>query len=281
MTTDWQDDQPHPHMALAQYTQGVPLARKPVNAGNASGTVAGSMVQTLVPLTAQDQPGFQILLFLTQAAGVPTIPFTKLNVIWQDTASGLSMTPRSFVLPVCSPSSAIYCITGPARLDQVQVTLQNIDPAIGVNYSFTYSQNSHPWEVERCLEVSFNTLPLFTRPVGNPLDGVLGSMMATVAASGHQDRLAATWAGKGMVTVDNTGGAADVIVQLIDPGVVLGVATLYGTASTGILWSERVTANGPVSLEAALPNGPVVMRVNNTSGASSVSPTVTLLYVDQ
>lgn len=281
MTTDWQDYQPHPHMALAQYTQGMPLARRPGNANNASSTMAPGASPTLVSSTTQDQVGYQLLLFLTQGSGTPTEPFCRLNFIWEDIASGLSVVPKSLILPVCTSSPGIYCITGPARMDTVEVTIQNLDLSMSVNYSFTYSQNSHPWEVERCIEAGLNPVPLFTRPVANPLDGILGSMMTTIAASGHADRLAATWTGKAMITVDNTGGAADVIAQLLDPGVVLGGSTLYGTATTGILWSQRVTANNPVSQEVALPNGPVVMRLTNTSSTSTVSPTATLTYIDQ
>lgn len=281
MTTDWQDDQPHPHMALAQYTQGIPLARKPNNLGTTAGSLPPATTQPLFTAVAQDQPGWQMLLFLTTAIGAPTVPFCKLSFTWQDSATMLSAVTESYVLPFGTTSPCVYILDGPARLDLASASLGNLDPAVGCDIQFSYTETSHMWLVPRCLETTFVPVPQFTRPVGNPLDGVLGSMMTTIAASGHSDRLAASWAGGAMVVADNTGGTADIIVQLLDPGAVLGGSTLYGTASTGVLWGDRVAAGTSASLEAELPNGPVVMRVTNTSASVSVSPTVTLLRVDQ
>lgn len=281
MTTDWQDYQPHPHMALAQYSQGVPLARKPSNLGFGSNSIAGGASTVLVSASNQDQPGYQMVLLLTQTSVTATIPFASVTIKWTDSASGFTTVPKVFVLPCSSPTGTFFYINGPARMDTVEIDLKNLDPAQIVSYSFSYTQNSHPWTIDRCIECGINTVPQLTRPNGNPQDGILGSSSPTIAANSHVDRLATTWTGTALVSADNTGGTSAGVIQLLDPGFVLGSSTLYGTASSGIIWAQALPAGGQFATLCALPNGPVVMRISNIGASAAITPTVTLAYIDQ
>ena len=281
MTVDWQDYQPHPHMALAQYSQGVPLARKPNNLGSVSSSLGAGATTTLITATNQDQPGYQAVIFLTQTNVAAAIPFCILTLTWTDSASGFSATPKQFILPAGFGSASVFYISGPARMDTVTMTLKNLDPASFVSFSFTYTQNSHMWLIDRCAEVTLANVPQFTRANGNPIIGILGSSNPSVGIGFTSNRLMATWTGRCQVTVDDVGGSGSVTVRLTDPGAILGGPTLYSTASSGILWSMTVAPGSPQSFEADLPNGPVVAQTTNNSNTSAISPTVTVTAIDQ
>lgn len=277
MTTDWSDWNPHPHMALAQYTQRVPIARNSTGMGNNNSGVIGGGTTNLISGVAIDQPSFQMLIGLEYAQVIATVPFGRMKFLWQDTASGFQVDPDWAIPAGGAAATNFYYISGPAKADALTIELDNLDPAQILSFSFGISAVSHVYERFRIQEVGGTAVPQFTRPGLNNQMGVLGSVGALIAASGTIDRLASCYGGKAIINVDNLGGTPAVEVELLDPGVIAGGSPLYGAANSGVLYSTTVAGGGSSTQEVALPYGPVVIREINVSNTVTVQPTTTLI----
>lgn len=277
MTTDWPDWQPHPHMALAQYTQRIPLARNSGGIGNGNGFVPAGGSVNLVSGVTTDQPSFHMLINLATLTSGVTVPFGRLKFLWTDSASGFQVDPDWAVLPGGFGTPNFAYVSGPAKADTLTVELDNLDPAAILSYGFGISTQSQVYNQFRVEELTGATVFGFTRPGLQPQLGNLGSMSPLLAASGHADRLAMAWGGPAILALDDTVSVVGVLVQLLDPGVVLGTGALYAVASSGVI--AALTSPGETSplAQVSLPFGPVVIRETNLSASASVQPTTTLM----
>src|SRR5579864_2008707 len=255
MTTDWADFNPHPHMALAQYSQGVPLARKPGGVGSASNTVAASGTTRLINAQIVDQPSFQSILLLTQVATGTVLPFGRVRVTWGDVASGFSAQTDTFGLVAGQNAASVAFIQGPCRGDTITVDLDNIDTVKTLTYSFGVSQVSHVYEVVRVQEVTQVAVEHFTRPSMQPQAGVLASVNTAVAVGPAANFLASAWCGRAFLMVDNSNQPNDVLVQLVDPGQIARGTPLFGTAGLCDFAAIRVAAGQADTIQVSLPNG--------------------------
>lgn len=280
MTTDWSDWNPHPHMALAQYTQRLPIARNSTGMGNANTSVPASGSINLISNVAIDQPSFQMLIGLEYTNVATAIPFGKMRFLWQDVASGFQVDPDWAILPGAFSAVEFVYISGPAKADQLTVELDNLDAAQILFADFGISAVSHVYERFRVQEVSGSVIPQFTRPGLNNQMGVLGSVGANVLASTHIDRLASAWGGQAVLNVDNTAGTVSIAVSLIDPGIIAGGTPLYGLAGVGAIASMTVAGGSSNTQIVSLPYGPVVIRETNLSSTTAVQPTTTLMRLE-
>lgn len=280
MTADWPDDNPSAHRALAIYGQGVPLARKPNSVVNSVNTILPSLSATLASGAIIDQPSFQAAIVLQAAAAGGALPFGKVKITWADAASGISSIPDVPVLPASNGSASAFLITGPSRMDALSIELDNLDPGVTLSYSFGLSQTSHAYDRLRVQETTGAVVAGFTRPGGNPGMGMLANISATIPVSSAISRLALTWAGKAILSVDNEAGTVPVTVRLMDPGVILGGSPLYQGANSGIFEAVVVAAGSAINQEVSLPPGPVVINEENLSATVTPTPTVLLQRVD-
>lgn len=277
MTADWPDDNPSAHRALAIYTQRVPLAHNATGVGNASGSLLGGATSNIVSAATVDQPSFQMLIGIN--AGVPgtTIPFARAKFQWTDTASGFGVTPDWCVMSGAVSGLNFHYIRGPVRADSLTIELDNLEPAQILSYSFGISAVSHVYEDFVIEEVGGQGVLGFTRPAQQAQMGVLGSVNASIPASGTIDRLCMAYNGKAILTSTDVGGTTGVRVQLLDPGVALGGSPILGLSNSGFLAGLDVQASPPANMEVSLPNGPVVIRQINLSSTGAQQPTTTLM----
>lgn len=277
MTADWPDDNPSAHRALAIYSQRVPLAHNATGIGNNSGSVLGGGNTNIVSGATFDQPSFQMLIGFN--AGVPgtTIPFGRLKFKWTDTASGFTVDPDWAVCSGATSGLNFHYCRGPVRADMLTIELDNLEPAQLLSFSFGISAVSHVYEDFVMEEVGGQAVIGFTRPAQQAQMGVLGSVNAAIPASGTIDRLAIAYNGKAIFTVFNNPGPQTVRVELIDPGVTLGVGPILGLSNSGVIAVQDVTASTPGNMEVSLPNGPVVIREVNLDAGAAQQPTTTLM----
>lgn len=277
MTVDWTDDNPHAHMALAQYSQGIPLQRKPNAIASGNNTILGGSNSLIASGAVLDQLAYHLIIGVAQQNAGATIPFARLLFNWADSASGLAIQPDEAVLCCGSSGLNFYYISGPARADSVTLQLNNLDPAQPITYSFGMSEQGHVYEYFSVEEVTQLPVIGFTRSGQKNTLSTVGSVGALLAASGTIDRLAATWGGEANVHVDNTAGTVPIEVLVLDPGVTAGGVPLLGVANSGIIWGAQVPASSTADALIHLPYGSVIIRETNLSNVTAVQPTTTIM----
>lgn len=280
MTADWADWNPHPHMALAQYSQGVPLARNAGGMGTGTGAIAANGTTNLIASVAIDQPSFQMLIGFEYTMVGTLIPFGKLRFLWQDTASGFQVDPDWTILVGGFAALDFVHIIGPAKADTLTIACDNLDTMQALSFSFGISKTSHVFSRFRVQEVGQPGVPVFTRAGQNNQMGILGSVGVNVPASSHVDRLCSAWGGPAGINVDNSAGTVAILVQVLDPGIIAGASPLYGTSGAGVIWSANVAAGQTANAELPLPYGPVAIRETNASATTAVQPTTTLTRLE-
>lgn len=277
MTADWPDDNPSAHRAAAIYTQRVPLAHDATGLGTGTNSVIGGGHTNLISGVNVDQPSFHMLIGLN--AGVPgtTVPFGRLKFQWTDIASGFTVDPDWAVLTGAVSGLNFTYVFGPVRADQLTIELDNLEPTNLLSYSFGISAVSHTYDEFKIQEVGGSSAFGFTRPAQQNQMGVLGSVNASIPASGTVDRLCMAAGGKAILSSNNDGGVSTVRVQLLDPGIIAGGAPILGLSNSGILATQEVQPALPTLGEVSLPNGPVVIRQINTSTTTAQQPTTVLM----
>lgn len=280
MTTDYPDWGTSGDRAAHIYTQGVPLARKSGALAFTTSTILPGHTTTVVNLSAIDQPSFHMVLDLAWLGAVPTIPFALVSFDWTDSASGFSFQSDTAVLPGGNGSADFYYIDGPARADQVLVSVLNLDPAAVLTYGVGMSQQSGLYPRFTVQETLVPAIPGFTRASSDNQCGIIGSTNDLINVSATNDRLCSTWGGEIKINVDNLAGTVGIQSSIIDPGIITGGSPLLGTAASGIIWSQTVGAGATSHDTFYAPYGSLVIRTKNTSGASTVQPTVTLARLE-
>lgn len=280
MTVDWPDWQPHPHMATAQYAQGVPIARKPTGIFDNNGNLAASGSTTLFSNHTIDQPSFQFVVFLQYGAGAPVLPFARIQLVWTDSASGFQVGSDQFILPVGQAAASEFLITGNSRMDELTANLFNLDTVLPLQWTIGVSQTSHVYDKIRLQEIGAPQIPTFTRDSASPAVGILSSSIASIGANSHRDVLATAWSGLAQLSVDNEGNANPITVKIIDPGQSTANTHIMGTTGEGVLAVTTVQAGQTGFVQVILPYGAVVIRGVNSS-AAAFGPAITLSRLDQ
>ncbi len=270
---DWQTPQAH---ATQIALTGVPLLRLTNNSGTASlTTLAGGATVTLVPTTTINQPGYEASFVLWFPAGSGTVPFVQLAFIWIDSASGLTVFQRNVVITAGNgPTNPVHTrMWGPVQGDQIQVVAFNLDPAVTATFDWTVNQTSHVFEHDWASQGAYaGTAPIgFTNPLGMPSTNLLVKHSPTIAASGTDKVLCALWLGDAVLNIDNSGSASSVTVQMQDPA---GFAS--GTAGA-TLWKGVVAAGATLSQPLTLPATPMLLELQNTATAGSITPSEILV----
>jgi len=269
-------------IAAQIYGQSVPLARKPINLGNGSGDVAAATIIPLLSAAPVTQPAYQLYLFLQADNSGTTIPFCKLHMKWTDTSSGLMLDLDQLLVPVGFPSFCDVFVTGPAREDQITLTLENLDPSVSVSYTYTCTQTSQVYTELRAIQGDTNTMPTTLSKASQiPQFGVLYASAPTIMPGTPSQHIANTWTGSASLAIDNTGQANAVLVQVLDPGIALGGSAIYTHSFSGIFASVQVAAGAIATALIALPNGPVVLKITNLGTTGAISPSVILVRNDK
>lgn len=265
---DWQTPQAHATQIAAT---GVPLLRGTNNLGTLALTaLGGGNTVTLISTTSINQPGYEAAFVLWFPAGSGTLPFLQLAFIWTDSASGLTVFQRDVVIAGGNGSTNPIRsrMWGPVQGNQLQVVAFNVDPTFTATFDWTVNQTSHVFEHDYAMQAAYaSTAPNgFTNPLGMPATNLIAKHSPTIAASGTDKVLLGLYFGDVQLDIDNTSSAQSVTVQLQDPA---GFAT--GTAGATV-WKQVVAAGGTLTQPMSLPATPMLLEMQNTATAGSITP---------
>lgn len=270
---DWQTPQAH---ATAIANTGVPLLRMTNNSGTASLTsLAGGATVTLVAPVVVNQPGWEASFIVWFPSASGTLPFLQLAFIWIDSASGLTVFQRNVVITAGNGASnpVRTRMWGPVQGDTLQVVAFNLDPAVTATFDWTVNQTSHVFEHDWVSQGAYAAVAPngFVNPLGTPTTNLLVKHSPTIAASGTDKVLCATWLGDVDLNIDNTASAGSVTVQVMDPA---GFAS--GTVGA-TLFKTVVPLGGTFSQSLTLPATPVILELQNTATIGSITPSEILI----
>lgn len=270
---DWTAPQAH---ATAIAAAGVPLLRGTNALGSQGGQQwAANSTTTLFSGLAITQPSFEGQFSLSFPAASGTVPFVRLTFSWTDSTSGLLVYAETFVITAGNgPANELaYYVRGPCHGDTLTVTAQNLDPAFTGTATWVINQTSHLWPNSYITQSAYAaTAPNgFTNPTGNPAEGLIALSNPSIGASGNVQRLLAVDNSQADLQLNAAGLPANIVYHLLDPG------TLYSTINQADMFSLSVAAGARSRDTIQLPNGPVLLQLNNTSTNASATPTFVLM----
>lgn len=258
---------------------GIPLLRFTNNIGFGSNTnVPAASTTSLFSTTNVMQPGYEGVFTLYFPATSGTIPFCRLNFIWTDLLTGLTVATRHFYLTAGngSANALSFYLAGPCRGNQLAVSITNLDPSFNGTLTWGINQTSHVYLRDFLVQQSLAaTAPNgFTNPNGDPAAGVMVESTPSIAANTTGFRLAGVYGGRAVFAVNNT-GASGLTAALVDP------AQIYGsTIANQRLVTMNLAAGTSQTVEVSLPYGPVNVQLVNLSTTTAVSPNVGLVALD-
>lgn len=137
---------------------GIPALRGTTQLGQASAqSLAASGTVTLLNNVNVVKPSFEAVLKLNLPSAAGTVPFAILGVGWQDAATGLQVGFKQYVLTAGNgPANPLmFYLSGPCRGNQLVLTLQNLDPAQILTYTWMFNVISHIYTTDRFLQPSY------------------------------------------------------------------------------------------------------------------------------
>lgn len=263
-------------------TNGIPPLRGTNNLGNATGqTIATGVNATLVNVASINKPGFEAVFSVSIPAAAGTVPFCILQVIWTDSATGLTVGQKQYVITSGngSANALTYYLSGPCRGNQITVKLRNQDPAQTATITWAVNQTSHTYLFDRLLQPLYAaTAPItFTNPNGNPSKGLLFSSTPTIANNANTTRLIAAYNGKVKINLDNTVQPGAAALQINTPSATgLYEEAAAPTSTFKMTCAAGAQANG----EWFIPNGAMVAQIFNTAAAGAITPNVTMTIAE-
>jgi hypothetical protein len=275
VTTDWQDYQPHPHQALAIYSQRVPLARNVANIlGAQNVNIPASSDVQILSFTTIDQPAFQLDVQVQLPLNALGVPFIRIDNSWVFGASGDFVAARSYALAAGNNQLNVGRLIGKCWGDVLTIAVFNLHATQPVTMNWDFSTVSHipdhdDWGNDLIVPVSG-----FNVPGGAPNLGILAATNPTIVPATPQSRLTNASNALCNICVDNSGQANALDVQITDPAPTI---PLYGLNAGATFWrSGSVVAGGVANGQFQMPNGPVLITMTNLGGAGNITPRVTL-----
>lgn len=261
---------------------GIPVLRGTDNFGTATGqTIASGVNATLVNGASVTKPGYEAIFQINLPAGVGTVPFAILQLIWTDSNTGLTVGLKQYILTSGNgPSNVLtYYAAGPCRGNQLTVKLRNQDPAQTITVTWAFNQTSHIYAYDSLLQATYaGTAPItFTNPNGNPSKGLLFSSNPSIGPNTNTTRLCAAYRGKVKINLDNTVQANSCAVQLNTPS----NTGLYDEANPPTSTMKITAAAGAqAQIEWAFPNGAMTVQIFNQGATNTIAPNVTITTLD-
>jgi len=261
---------------------GIPTLRGTDNLGNATAqTIAANTNATLLNAVNITKPGFEAVFSLNLPAAAGTVPFAILQVIWTDSATGLTVGIKQYILTTGNgPANPITVyLSGPVRGNQITLKLRNQDPAQTLTYTYAFNQTSHQYPIDKLLQPTYAaTAPItFSNTGGDPSKGLLASSSASIAASSSYTRLLACCNHKVKINLDNTVQVNAAALQINTPS----NTGLYLEANPPTSTFKTTAAAGAQSeSEWQIPNGAMVIQVFNQGTTNAITPNVTITLME-
>jgi hypothetical protein len=257
---------------------GIPVLRGTDNLGTANAqSLTANATTTLIASANLTKPSFEAVFQLNLPAGVGSIPFAVVNVLWQDTNTGLQVAAKNYIITAGNgPSNVLtFYLSGPCRGNQIVLKIANRDPAQTMTLTWAFNQTSHIYTADKLIQTSYAaTAPIGnSNPAGNPSKGLIFYSKPTIAASGSTDRLCAAHNMKCNIAIDNGGQANGCAVVLITPSsTALYEETAAGASMMGLVAGAGLRANQLWQF----PNGPLTVHIVNQAGTNSITPEISI-----
>lgn len=270
--TDFPDFQVPQAHATAVAATGVPLLSKPnVLVSSLLQSIPASGTQHYGPVTLT-QTGYAIQI-LVQFPVAATSPYVEVVLTWSDPVSSTVYGEQHYWVPGAAPPTAFTTLgEGPARSNQLTVTVNNNDPAQAATVSLLVAQDSVGRNVDRWYyrNAADNGLvvPGHTLAALPDDESVLGLFNAiTVAVSTTATFLCGMAPGQ---RVTLAGVASGIAASSIAIQVAAAPESVYGTP--GLLLQADITdLNENFTFTA--PRSPLLFKIRNnaTSGTLTFS----------
>lgn len=263
MTTDWPDDNPSSHRALAIYSQTVPLAAKSVKLGSAgTTTILPGATATLGPFTV-GQIGYEISIDIG-ANAASTNPIMQALMSWTDSSTGrITEEQRWGMVGASGANPQTYYGVGPSSGDTLTITLTNTDTVNSMTYAYVFAMNSRAYVRHDWRQQTFFPVPSFINAIYDQSGHFLLATSPTINAGQTQTRLVPLYAGT--VRLWSTFNVAyDLVVAAIDR--TIGIAPAGNQ-----IWEGAVTAagGGIQVAEFSLPRCTCTLIMTNNGAAQS------------
>lgn len=252
---------------------GVPLLRQTKTLGNGSAqTLTAGVMTTLLNKVSINQPSYEGLFSLFQAAATGTLPFASIVFNWFDSFSGLNVASKFFTITSGNGSgnALLFYISGPCFGNQLTVTITDLEPSTNQTLTWALNSTSHQHLIDRIYQSVYATTGPngFSNPNGNPSMGLLFEAAPAIGPSGTINRLLAVNNAVIDISIDDGAQANGLNVKLLDVS-----GQLTGTANTQLL-IRNIAAGNRDFVEMALPSAPVVLQLQNIAGTNTITPTV-------
>lgn len=264
-------------------TNGIPPLRGTINLGNATAqALTANVTATLLNTVAINKPSFEGMFKLNMPAGVGTVPFAALLVIWTDSSTGLTVGRKLYEIEAGNGAGnelTVY-LSGPCRGNQLTLQIRPQDPAQAMTLTWAFNQTSHTYLTDRLLQQGYAaTAPItYTNPNGDPSKGLLAASSPTIAPNANTSRLMAASNAKIKISVDNTVQLNSCAVQINTPSSVLALYNEPNAPTT--LLKLTAAAGAQTFAEWQLPNGATVLQIFNQGATNNITPNVAVTIME-
>lgn len=268
---------------------GIPVLRGTDNLGSGSAqSLTANATATLIASANITKPGFEAIFKLNLPASAGTVPFATINVLWQDSNTGLQVGQKSYVITAGNgPTNALtFYLSGPCRGNQIVLTITNNDPAQIMTLTWAFNQTAHTYIVDRLLQAGYSAAnPIgYSNPGGAPTKGLLFSANPSIGPNTNITRLCAASNARVLINVDDSGQANGWALEILGPVSSAGPVSsplLYGEGSTSVTMLKLNGAAGTFSqTQFQMPSGPVLLNMHNTAANNTISLGVSILIED-
>lgn len=284
MTVDQPDWMPDAQSMVAEWLGVTTQIAGLIATGDANGTPGGVPLLTLnnvldkqnnVTLThgqsysspnlVINQPSYDFVLEISYSA-VTTQPWALVTLSWQDTAIGVANFQFETWMCIGGNNGVnIYGGRGLSKGSQLDVTIQNLDPAQSMLFSYGIAQHSRIVARDDIRSVAYNTPGILGGVSCDPGRLVLANWTPNVAAGGNANAILPLFAGKAEVYMPEALTASRMVLRDAaadaDPSMTITQDIFYDTGA--------IAVNGVVHDVVTLPRSNVRAELLNTGGAAS------------
>lgn len=238
---------------------GVPLLARATSLVHAGLALAAGGSLTLGPY-AITQISYEAALWLN-IPGAATVPFCRVLIDWIDSASGLTVAQDTWWLAAGNAGAVKTAGTGPAKADQMQITLTNADPAQEISGSYAFTQSSRFFARDSWQSIVFPGVPAYTLPGSDSTADLLAATTISIGAGESISRLMPLFNGTAQISLGAPSGDSGLLtITPVDPGV----------TTTGPIYQAAVAAGNHLNDSIGLPRTHCLFTIANTgSGTGS------------
>lgn len=255
MTTDWPDDNPSAHRALAIFNQTVPLGVASNLIDTRTITIPNGTSDTFGPFPVGQVSHEFAISFGATSGSIATL---KAKFTWSDIATGIVTDTDEFGIragTVAAPH--VLRIFGRSKGNQCTLTLDNAGTGFTADITYVWVQQSRIYEREVFRTLTWGQNAGDNHPNFNMPENVIAQSLLTVAAGQEVTRNLPAWTGMVSLAAATTSGTSDCEMIVVDQGP-LG-ETVY---------DDFTNSKGRINAQFPLPRSQCQLQVINGSASS-------------